>query len=53
MPARRWSDLGEGTRKLIVTAAVADGARRVAALIDIKGPTGKSDPGRKRVNAAP
>jgi hypothetical protein len=33
---RRWSDLDERTRRLLITAAVADGALRVAALIDIK-----------------
>lgn len=36
MPRRRWSDLSEQTRWLLITAAVADGALRVAALIDIK-----------------
>ena len=36
MAARRWSDLSERTRRLLITAAVADGTLRVAALIDIK-----------------
>ena len=36
MPRRQWSDLSERTRGLLITAAVADGALRVAALIDIK-----------------
>jgi hypothetical protein len=45
MPTRRWSDLSERTRRLLMTAAVADGALRVAALIDIKAPAGKPDPG--------
>jgi len=36
LPARRrWSDLSKGTRILLVTVAAADGALRVAALIDI------------------
>ena len=34
--ARRWSDLSKRTRILLITAAVADGALRVAALIDIE-----------------
>jgi hypothetical protein len=33
---RRWSDLDESTRKLIITVAVAEGILKVAALIDIK-----------------
>ena len=33
---RRWSDLSKRTRTLIVAVAVADGALRVAALIDIQ-----------------
>jgi hypothetical protein len=37
MAARRWwSDLSKGTRRLIIAAAVADAALRVAALIDIR-----------------
>ena len=36
MPGRRWSDLSEQTRRLLIAAAVADGALRVAALIDMK-----------------
>ena len=36
MPIQQWSDLSERTRRLLVTAAVVDGALRVAALIDIK-----------------
>ena len=35
-PGRRWSDLSKRTRILLITAAVADGALRVAALIDIQ-----------------
>ena len=52
MPARRWSDLSEGTRRLIITAAVADGALRVAALIDIKRRPASRIRGRKGVWAA-
>ena len=33
---RKWSDLSEGTRKLIIVAAVADSILKGAALIDIK-----------------
>ncbi len=33
---RRWSALSKRTRILLITAAVADGALRVAALIDIQ-----------------
>jgi hypothetical protein len=37
MPARKqWSDLSERTRRLLITAAVAEGILKVAALIDIK-----------------
>ena len=33
---RRWGDLDERTRKLIIAVAVAEGILKVAALIDIK-----------------
>jgi hypothetical protein len=33
---RRWSDLSEGTRRLIIVAAVAESIIKGAALIDIK-----------------
>jgi hypothetical protein len=37
MAARKqWSDLSERTRRLLITAAVAEGILRVAALLDIK-----------------
>jgi len=49
---RRWSDLSERTRRLLITAAVADGALRVAALIDIKRRPASQIRGRKRVWAA-
>ena len=34
--SKQWSDLSEGTRKLLIAAAVADVSLRIAALIDIK-----------------
>jgi len=33
---RQWSDLSQRTRGLLITAAVAEGVLKVAALIDIK-----------------
>ena len=37
MAARKhWSDISERTRRLLITAAVAEGILKVAALIDIK-----------------
>jgi hypothetical protein len=33
---KRWSDLRKRTRRLLITAATADGILRVAALLDIK-----------------
>ena len=37
MAARKqWSDLSERTRRLVITAAVAEAILKVAALIDIK-----------------
>jgi hypothetical protein len=47
--SERWSDLSEGTCRLLITAAVADGALRVAALIDIKRHPERPIRGRKRV----
>jgi hypothetical protein len=52
MPTRRWSDLSERTRRVLITAAVADGAPRVAALIDVMRRPGSQIRGRKRVWAA-
>ena len=52
MPGRQWSDLSERTRRLLITAAVADGALRVAALIDIKRRPASQIRGQKRVWAA-
>jgi cation transport regulator ChaB len=46
---RRWSDLSKRTRTLLITAAVADGALRVAALIDIKRRPESQIRGQKRV----
>ena len=33
---RKWSDLSDRSRKLIITVAVAEGILKVAALIDIR-----------------
>jgi hypothetical protein len=52
MPMQQWSDLSERTRRLLVTAAVADAALRVAALIDIKRRPAEQIRGGKRVWAA-
>ena len=52
MPMQQWSDLSERTRRLLVTAAVADAALRVAALIDIKRRPAAQIRGGKRVWAA-
>ena len=49
---RRWSDLSKRTRILLVTAAGADGALRVAALIDIQRRPASQIRGRKWMWAA-
>ena len=36
MARRRWSELSEGTRRLIVAGAVVEGALKIAALRDLK-----------------
>ncbi len=46
---RRWRDLSERTRRLLIAMAVADGALRVAALIDIKRRPPSQIRGRKRL----
>lgn len=33
---RKWSDLSDRSRKLIITVALAEGILKVAALVDIK-----------------
>lgn len=33
---RRWSDLSEGSRRLIILGVVFEGALKIAALVDIK-----------------
>ena len=48
MAARRqWSDLSERTRRLLITAAAAEGLLRIAALIDIKRRPASQIRGRK------
>jgi hypothetical protein len=46
---KRWSDLSERTRRLLITAATADGILRVAALLDIKRRPASQIRGRKRM----
>jgi hypothetical protein len=46
---KQWSDMSEGTRRLLTAVAVADGALRVAALIDIKRRPASQIRGRKWV----
>jgi hypothetical protein len=47
--SKQWSDLDDRTRKLLIAAAVADVALRVAALIDIKRRPASQIRGRKWV----
>ena len=49
---RRWRALSKRTRILLVTAAAADGALRVAALIDIQRRPASQIRGRKGIWAA-
>ena len=49
---RRWGDFSKRTRTLLVAAAVADGALRVAALIDIGRRPASQIRGRKWMWAA-
>ncbi len=49
---RRWRDLSKRTRILLIAVAVADGALRVAALIDIKRRPPNQIRGQKRLWAA-
>jgi aspartate/tyrosine/aromatic aminotransferase len=44
---RGWSDLSERNRRLLIAAAAADGALRVAALIDIRRRPASQIRGRK------
>lgn len=46
---KKWSDLSPRTRKLLITAAVAEGTLRVAALIDIQRRSASQIRGRKWV----
>jgi len=53
MAARtQWSDLSERTRRLLITAAAAEGVLKVAALIDIKRRPASQIRGRKWTWAA-
>jgi hypothetical protein len=36
MPKRRWSELSNRTRKLIILAAVLEGVLKILALVDLK-----------------
>ncbi len=44
---KKWSDLSERTRKLLIATAVAEGALKTAALIDIKRRPASQIRGRK------
>jgi hypothetical protein len=48
MAARKqWSDLSERTRRLLITAAVAEGILKIAALLDMKRRPASQIRGRK------
>ena len=49
---RRWRDLSEGQRRLVVLGATVDGALKIAALADIKRRPAGQIRGRKWVWAA-
>ena len=49
---KKWSDLSQRNQALIITAAVAEGGLKVAALIDIKRRPASQIRGRKGVWAA-
>jgi hypothetical protein len=49
---RRWRDLSEGQRRLVVLGAALDGALKIAALADIKRRPAGQIRGRKWVWAA-
>lgn len=44
---RKWSDLSQRTRRLLITAAVADATLRVVTLVDIKRRPASQIRGRK------
>ena len=48
MAKRRWSDLSERTRRLIVAASVCEGVLKVAALVDLKRRPAEEVRGSKR-----
>jgi hypothetical protein len=52
MAARKWNDLSQRRRRLIIGAAVAEGILKTAALIDIKRRPASQIRGSKRVWAA-
>jgi len=43
---RSWSDLSEGTRRLIIAGALIEGALKIAALIDLRRRPAAEIPGR-------
>jgi hypothetical protein len=50
--ARRWSDLSARSRKLIITAAVAEAGLKAAVLVDLKRRPASQVRGSRRVWAA-
>ena len=49
MATRRWSELSERTRRLLLLGAVVEGVLKVAALVDLKGRPAAEVRGRKWV----